>query len=129
MRRPKKLQNNCGDFFKFLWPLQKTWTLVRTYTFSTFLCIIPITSSTWACCCPILRAAWICLICSGPGMGLPSGPRGLSFFSGSAPPAAPPGAGAPAAGGPGFGAGAAIVTDRVQRQAYDMQQSYIYQVL
>jgi len=50
-------------------------------------------------------------------MGLPSGPRGLSFFSGSAPPAAPPGAGAPAAGGPGFGAGAAIVTDRVQRQA------------
>jgi len=50
-------------------------------------------------------------------MGLPSGPKGLSFFSGSAPPAAPPGAGAPAAGGPGFGAGAAIVTDRVQSQA------------
>ena len=52
-----------------------------TYTFSTFLCIIPITSSTCSLCFFIFRSACNCRICSGPGIGLPSGPKGLSFFS------------------------------------------------
>ena len=54
------------------------------YTDSTFLCMIPMTSSTWACCWPIFLAAWICLICSGPGIGFPSGPKGLSPAAGAA---------------------------------------------
>jgi hypothetical protein len=43
--------------------------------------MIPMTSLTCACCVAIFLAAWICLICSGPGIGFPSGPRGRSFFS------------------------------------------------
>ena len=59
-----------------------------THTFSMFLPMMPMTSSTCSCCCFIFLAAWICLICSGPGIGFPSGPSGRSPAAGG-PPGAP----------------------------------------
>ena len=70
-------------------PVSTALTCNSTHTFSMFLPMMPMTSSTCSCCCFIFLAAWICLICSGPGIGFPSGPSGRSPFSAGGPPGAP----------------------------------------